>query len=232
MVTQSRSPESQHSASSFGETELPREMSDLAEKIAALPEPLQRDLQVSYNHVVESVRRRRRILALVQEALAQLRLDIKYLMFDLEVTRKERDEFKAFGQGSRYGRVLAAAGRWCHPRIVILLFRGGDAHVLYRSIRRILDLPPETRLFTGHDYAPNGRRYAWESTVAEQRASNVHVHDGVTEEEFVAMRTARDAKLDMPKLILPSVQVNMRAGNLPPPEDNGVRYLKIPIDRL
>ncbi len=111
-------------------------------------------------------------------------------------------------------------------------FPGGDANVLYRSIRRILDLPPETRLFTGHDYAPNGRRYAWESTVAEQRASNVHVHDGVTEEEFVAMRTARDAKLDMPKLILPSVQVNMRAGHLPPPEDNGVRYLKIPIDRL
>ena len=111
-------------------------------------------------------------------------------------------------------------------------FPGGDAHVLYRSIRRILDLPPETRLFTGYDYAPNGRRHAWESTVAKQRASNVHVHDGVTEEEFVAMRTARDAKLDMPKLILPSVQVNMRAGHLPPPEDNGVRYLKIPIDRL
>ena len=83
-------------------------------------------------------------------------------------------------------------------------FPGGDAHVLYRSIRRILVLPSETRLFTGHDYAPNGRRYAWESTVAEQRASNVHIHDGVTEEEFVAMRTARDAKLDMPKLILES----------------------------
>ena len=83
-------------------------------------------------------------------------------------------------------------------------FPGGDAHVLYRSIRRILVLPSETRLFTGHDYAPNGRRYAWESTVAEQRASNVHIHDGVTEEEFVAMLTARDAKLDMPKLILES----------------------------
>lgn len=111
-------------------------------------------------------------------------------------------------------------------------FPGGDARALYRSIRRILDLPPSTRLFTGHDYAPGGRRHAWESTVAEQRATNVHVRDGVTEEQFVALRTARDAKLDMPKLILPSVQVNMRAGHLPPPEENGVRYLKIPIDRL
>jgi glyoxylase-like metal-dependent hydrolase (beta-lactamase superfamily II) len=111
-------------------------------------------------------------------------------------------------------------------------FPGGDAHALYRSVRRILTLPPRTRLFTGHDYAPGGRSHAWESTVAEQRARNVHVHDGITEDEFVAMRTARDATLDMPRLILPSVQVNMRAGNLPPPEDNGVRYLKIPIDRL
>lgn len=111
-------------------------------------------------------------------------------------------------------------------------FPGGNARALYRSIRRILDLPPNTRLFTGHDYAPAGRRYAWESTVAEQRATNVHVHDGVTEEEFVARRTSRDARLDMPKLILPSVQVNVRAGHLPPPEANGVRYLKIPIDRL
>lgn len=111
-------------------------------------------------------------------------------------------------------------------------FPGGDARALYRSIRRVLSLPPETRLFTGHDYAPGGRRPAWESTVAEQRASNVHVHDGVSEEEFVALRTARDAQLDMPKLILPSIQVNMRAGVLPPPEDNGVRYLKIPLDHL
>ncbi len=111
-------------------------------------------------------------------------------------------------------------------------FPGGDARRLFGSIRRILDLPPATRLFTGHDYAPGGRGYAWESTVAEQRARNIHVHDGVGEDDFVALRTARDAKLDMPRLILPSVQVNMRAGHLPPPEDNGVRYLKLPLDRL
>ena len=111
-------------------------------------------------------------------------------------------------------------------------FPGGDARRLFHSIRRILDLPPATRLFTGHDYAPGGRGYAWESTVAEQRARNIHVHDGVGEDDFVALRTARDAKLDMPRLILPSVQVNMRAGHLPPPEDNGVRYLKLPLDRL
>lgn len=111
-------------------------------------------------------------------------------------------------------------------------FPGGDARTLYRSVRRILDLPPATRLFTGHDYAPGGRRFAWESTVAEQRKLNVHVHDGVAEDEFVALRTARDATLDMPRLILPSVQVNMRAGHMPPPEANGVSYLKLPIDRL
>lgn len=112
-------------------------------------------------------------------------------------------------------------------------FPGGDARCLYRSIRRILDLPGQTRLFTGHDYKPAGRdRYMWESTVAEQRAGNVHVREGVAEDEFVAMRTARDAKLEMPKLILPAVQVNARAGHFPPPEDNGVRYLKIPIDAL
>ena len=111
-------------------------------------------------------------------------------------------------------------------------FPGGDDRTLYLSIRRILDLPPATRLFTGHDYAPGGRSYAWESSVTEQRARNVHVHDGVGEDEFVAMRNTRDAGLDMPRLILPSVQVNMRAGHLPPPEDNGVRYLKLPLDRL
>ena len=112
-------------------------------------------------------------------------------------------------------------------------FPGGDAHALYRSIRRILALPPETRLFTGHDYkAPSRDEYAWESTVAEQRARNVHVRDGVGEDEFVALRKARDRTLDMPKLILPSVQVNVRAGQLPPAEDNGKRYLKIPIDAL
>lgn len=112
-------------------------------------------------------------------------------------------------------------------------FPGGDAHALYRSIRRILTLPPETRLFTGHDYKAPGRdEYAWESTAAEQRACNVHVRDGVGEDEFVALRTARDRTLDMPKLILPSVQVNVRAGRLPPAEENGKRYLKIPIDSL
>lgn len=112
-------------------------------------------------------------------------------------------------------------------------FPGGDARALYRSIRRILALPPATRVFTGHNYKPPGRdEHAWESTVAEQRARNVHVRDGVSEEEFVALRTARDRTLDMPKLILPSVQVNVRAGQWPPAEDNGKRYLKIPIDAL
>lgn len=112
-------------------------------------------------------------------------------------------------------------------------FPGGDAHALYRSIRRILGLPPATRLFTGHDYKAPGRdAYAWESTVAEQRARNVHVRDGVGEEAFVALRSARDRTLEVPKLILPSVQVNVRAGRLPPPEENGKRCLKIPIDAL
>ncbi len=112
-------------------------------------------------------------------------------------------------------------------------FPGGDARALYHSIRRILALPPQTRIFTCHDYCAPGRdRHAWESTVAEQRAANVHVHDGVGEEEFVALRTARDAKLAMPKLLIPAVQVNMRAGELPPAEANGVRYLKIPVNTL
>lgn len=112
-------------------------------------------------------------------------------------------------------------------------FPGGDARTLYRSIQRIFALPPETRLFMCHDYKAPGRdEFAWETTVAEERASNVHVHDGVTEDEFVAMRRERDATLGMPRLILPSVQVNMRAGNLPPAEDNGVHYLKIPVDAL
>jgi glyoxylase-like metal-dependent hydrolase (beta-lactamase superfamily II) len=111
-------------------------------------------------------------------------------------------------------------------------FPGGDARTLYRSVRRLLSLPPDTRLFMCHDYRPNGRAAAWESTVAEQRAQNIHVHDGIGEDAFVAMRTARDATLDMPVLMLPSVQVNMRAGHLPEPEDNGTRYLKIPLDTL
>lgn len=112
-------------------------------------------------------------------------------------------------------------------------FPGGDARELYRSIQRIFALPPETRLFLCHDYKAPGRdEYRWETTVAEQRARNIHVHDGVSEEAFVAMRTGRDATLPMPRLILPSVQVNMRAGQLPPPEDNGIRYLKLPVDAL
>lgn len=112
-------------------------------------------------------------------------------------------------------------------------FPGGDAAMLYRSIRRVLDLPGETRLFLCHDYKAPGRDvFAWETTVAAQRAGNVHIRDGVTEAEFVALRLARDAKLDMPTLILPSIQVNVRAGHFPDAESNGVVYLKLPIDRL
>jgi glyoxylase-like metal-dependent hydrolase (beta-lactamase superfamily II) len=110
-------------------------------------------------------------------------------------------------------------------------FPGGDARKLYRSIHRLLSLPDATRLFLCHDYkAPNRDHYLWETTVGAQRAENVHVHDGVAEDAFVAMRTARDATLDLPHLILPSVQVNVRGGRLPPPEDNGARYLKLPLD--
>ncbi len=112
-------------------------------------------------------------------------------------------------------------------------FPGGDARTLYRSARRLLSLPPETRLFLCHDYLPQGRtEYVWETTVEEQRKANIHIHDGLTEDEFVAMREARDAALDMPRLILPSVQVNMRAGHLPAAEENGVTYLKIPVNAV
>lgn len=111
-------------------------------------------------------------------------------------------------------------------------FPGGDAAALYRSIRKLLALPPQTQLYMCHDYAPGGRPVQHTSTVAEQRAANVHVHDGISEAAFVAMRRARDATLAMPQLILPAVQVNMRAGRLPPAEDNGVHYLKIPVDAL
>jgi glyoxylase-like metal-dependent hydrolase (beta-lactamase superfamily II) len=112
-------------------------------------------------------------------------------------------------------------------------FPGGSARDLYRSIRKVLALPPETRLFLCHDYKAPGRdSFQWETTVAEQRASNVHVKDGVTEDQYVAMREARDKTLGMPKLIIPSIQVNMRAGDLPDPEDNGVRYLKVPLNRI
>jgi glyoxylase-like metal-dependent hydrolase (beta-lactamase superfamily II) len=110
-------------------------------------------------------------------------------------------------------------------------FPGGDAATLYRSIRKILDLPSETRIFVGHDYLPAGRDTpAWQTTVAEQRAANVHVREGVSEAEFVAMRRARDKTLAAPRLILPSLQVNIRAGKLPAPEDNGRVYLKTPVN--
>lgn len=112
-------------------------------------------------------------------------------------------------------------------------FPGGDARQLYRSIRRLLSLPGETRIFLCHDYKCAGRDiYVWETSVAAQRAANVHVHEGIGEDEFVAMRNARDATLPMPKLILPSVQVNMRAGHLPEPEQNGTVYLKIPLNSV
>ena len=111
-------------------------------------------------------------------------------------------------------------------------FPGGDAKVLYQSVRKLLSLPNETRLFMCHDYPPTDRAINFETTVAEQRAKNIHVHDGVSEAEFVAMRSKRDATLEMPVLILPSVQVNIRAGEMPPKEANGVAYLKIPVNLL
>jgi len=112
-------------------------------------------------------------------------------------------------------------------------FPGGDAAALYASIRRLLALPDETRLFMCHDYKAPGRdEFAWETTVAAQRRHNVHVNDDVSKEDFVAMREARDGKLGMPKLILPAIQVNVRAGRLPDPEDNGIRYLRIPLDAV
>jgi len=112
-------------------------------------------------------------------------------------------------------------------------FPGGDARTLFQSIRKLFALPGDTRLFMCHDYKAPGRDdFRYQTTVAEQRALNVHVHEGISEADFVAMRSARDATLGMPLLILPSVQVNMRAGQLPPAEDNGTRYLKIPLDVL
>ena len=111
-------------------------------------------------------------------------------------------------------------------------FPGGDAHALYRSIRRLLDLPADTTMYVCHDYPPGGREPAWRTSVREQRERNIHVRDGVTEDEFVAMRTARDATLEAPTLILPSLQVNVRAGHLPPADDNGIAYLRIPLNAL
>ena len=111
-------------------------------------------------------------------------------------------------------------------------FPGGDAHRLYQSIHKLLALPAQTKIFVCHDYAPESRAAAWQSTVGEQRAKNIHVHDGISEDAFVAMRSARDATLGMPTLILPAIQVNVRAGEMPPPEANGVVYLKIPVNTL
>ena len=111
-------------------------------------------------------------------------------------------------------------------------FPGGNASALYQSIQRLFTLPPETRIFMCHDYMPNGREMRYETTVGEQKKFNIHLHDGISEDEFVTMRSAKDKTLGMPALMLPSVQVNMRAGELPPPEDNGIRYLKIPLDTV
>lgn len=111
-------------------------------------------------------------------------------------------------------------------------FPGGDARTLFRSINKVLSLPPETRLYMCHDYQPGGREVQYVSTVADEREKNVHVRNGISEEEFVAMRQARDATLDLPTLILPSVQINMRAGQLPEPESNGTRYIKIPLNAV
>jgi glyoxylase-like metal-dependent hydrolase (beta-lactamase superfamily II) len=111
-------------------------------------------------------------------------------------------------------------------------FPGGDAKTLYASTRTLLNLAPDTRLFMCHDYPPAGRDVKFETTVAEQRAHNIHVHDGISEEAFIAMRTKRDATLEMPVLILPAVQINIRAGELPPKEDNGISYAKIPLNAL
>ena len=111
-------------------------------------------------------------------------------------------------------------------------FPGGDARTLYRSIQKILRLPDSTRLFVCHDYMPGGRDVAWQSTVAEQRLANIHIGGGISEDEFVEMREDRDASLSMPRLIMPSIQVNMRAGHMPPGEDNGEVYLKVPVSGL
>ena len=109
-------------------------------------------------------------------------------------------------------------------------FPGGDAHVLYQSMRKILSFPLDTRLFMCHDYPPNGRPVQFETTVADERKSNIHMHDGISEEQFIEMRSKRDATLGMPVLILPAIQINIRAGDMPPKESNGVSYLKIPVN--
>lgn len=111
-------------------------------------------------------------------------------------------------------------------------FPGGCAQDLYKSVQRLLSLPPATRLCMCHDYPPSGREPRWQTSVAEQRAANVHLHDGIAEEDFVAMRKKRDATLEMPTLILPAIQLNINAGHFPEPEENGVRYLKIPLNAV
>ena len=111
-------------------------------------------------------------------------------------------------------------------------FPGGDARQLYQSIRRLLDLPSQTAIYVCHDYPPASRQPHWKTTVAEQRAANIHVRDGITEAAFIQMRQARDATLEVPTLILPSIQINVRGGQMPPPDDNGVSYLRIPVNAL
>ena len=111
-------------------------------------------------------------------------------------------------------------------------FPGGDAHALYRSIQKVLALPPETQIFVCHDYPPESRQAQWQTTVGEQREKNIHVRDGISEAQFVVMRSARDATLEMPSLIIPAIQVNVRAGEMPAPEANGIRYLKVPLNAL
>jgi len=162
------------------------------------------------------------------------------------------DDEETFSLGSIPGRVLHSPGHT--PACAIYLigdaafvgdtifmpdfgsarcdFPGGSAATLYRSIQRLFALPPQTRLFMCHDYMPGGRDLRFETTVAEQRAENIHLHDGIGEAEFVAMRSARDAKLSAPALILPAIQVNIRAGRLPAAEANGIRYLRLPLDSL
>ena len=111
-------------------------------------------------------------------------------------------------------------------------FPGGDAHTLYQSMKKILSFPPKTRLFMCHDYPPNGRPVSFETTIADEKKSNIHMHDGISKEQFIEMRTKRDATLDMPVLILPAIQINIRAGEFPPKESNGTSYLKIPLNLL
>jgi glyoxylase-like metal-dependent hydrolase (beta-lactamase superfamily II) len=182
----------------------------------------------------------------------------KIFNFGLDADGEGRDFDRLFDDGDRFGignaevQVMAVPGHT--PADVAYLigdavfvgdtifmpdcgsaradFPGGDARTLYRSAKRILALPPETRIFICHDYPPDGREVRFETTVGEERAGNKHLRDGIGENEFVEMRNARDKTLAMPALMIPSVQVNMRAGHMPPPEDNGVSYLKVPINVL